>query len=864
MKSTPDFPFALTRLVGLAKKLSLPETPSLAGLEAVWSQRWLSQGTYRFERTHDRRSVFSIDTPPPTVSGSLHIGHVFSYTHTDIIARFQRMSGKSVFYPMGWDDNGLPTERRVENFYGVVCDPRVAYDPAGIVPSTPPSARRADYTSVSRRNFIELCHRLTEIDEKAFRELFVGLGVSVDWQRTYATIDERSQRASQRAFLRNLRRGELYSQLAPCLWDVTFQTAIAQAELEDREVAAAYYDLRFVDKGGNAVLIATTRPELLPACVALVAHPDDEHYRGLIGSTVRSPLFGVDVPVLSHHMADPAKGTGIAMVCTFGDMADVTWWRELELPARSIIGRDGLLLGEVPEWITSHSGIEAYRQIAGLSAQEARKKLRSLLLDSGDLINESKPIRHAVKFYEKGDRPLEIVATRQWYLRNGGRSKELRESMHDRGRAVTWHPGHMKTRYENWVAGLNGDWLISRQRIFGVPIPLWYPLDAAGEPDYDLPLVPDETCLPIDPQSHVPLGYTDAQRGQPGGFIGESDILDTWATSSLSPQIAAGWEEDSDLFAEVFPFDVRPQGHDIIRTWLFSTVVRSHFEHQCTPWKHALLSGWILDPDRKKMSKSKGNVVTPQALLDQYGSDGVRYWAASGRPGADTAFEERQMRIGRRLATKLLNVSRFVMAFGGDAEGEVSESLDRAMLARLSKVTNEATQALESFDYTHALERTESFFWWYCNDYVELVKNRAYDVGPGCDSARNALSLSLSTMLRLLAPFLPFVTEECWSWWMEGSIHLSAWPILAAPHSAGAPWDIVMTEVASDVLREIRRAKSDAKLSIKTAIDVVLVFDQPHRLALLDAIAHDLRAAGQVGSFEMKVSETFSVSIELS
>lgn len=842
---------------------AIPERPGLDALEARWAAHWQAQKTYAFDRAAPRSAVFSIDTPPPTVSGSLHAGHVFSYTHADIVARFQRMRGKTVFYPMGWDDNGLPTERRVENFYGVTCAPDVAYDPHYRAP-TQPASRRAEFARISRRNFIELCHKLTHIDEQAFRELFTRLGISVDWALTYATIDERSQRASQRAFLRNLQRGELYSQDAPCLWDVTYQTAVAQAELEDREMPGAYHDLRFTDVNGQDIVISTTRPELLPACVALVAHPDDERYRHLIGTTVRSPLFDADVAVQAHSLADPDKGTGLAMICTFGDTTDVIWWRELNLPSRSVIAKDGRLQRETPAWLASPRAQRAYEMLAGASIPEARKRIVEMLAASGDLISPPRPLTHSVKFFEKGDRPLEIVATRQWYLRSGGRDAALRAQLLARGAELNWHPEHMFARYGHWVSGLNSDWLMSRQRIFGVPIPLWYPLNAAGEPDYHAPIRPDEASLPIDPRSHVPPGYTEAQRGQANGFVGEADIMDTWATSSLTPHIASGWEETDGCFENIFPMDMRPQAHDIIRTWLFYTVVRADFEDGSLPWKHAMLSGWILDPDRKKMSKSKGNVVTPQALLDTYGSDGVRYWAALGGPGADTLFEEKQMKVGRRLALKLLNVSKFALGFGGDPEGVVTEGLDEAMLRRLATVVATATTALEAFDYQRAIEQAEAFFWWYCDDYVELVKGRAYGSGERAASARNALAASLSVLQRLFAPFLPFVTEECWSWWMDGSVHIAPWPVAASLEALiGADACAEVTEIASKVLSEIRRAKSEARLSMKAEVKRIVIDGSPSQLELLKIAHDDLCDAGLVKQCELNAADVFHVHVTL-
>ncbi|MTA92230.1 MAG: valine--tRNA ligase, partial [Actinobacteria bacterium] len=623
-----------------------PEKVSVEGLEEKWGLIWEKDGVYRFRREAKREDIYSIDTPPPTASGSLHVGHVFSYTHTDVVARYKRMRGFEVYYPMGWDDNGLPTERRVQNYYGVRCDPKLPY----VANFKPPfeggdnkSSKAADQVPISRRNFIELCDVLTVEDEKQFESLWRKLGLSVDWTQTYQTISPAAIAVSQKAFLNNLSRGEAYQSMAPTLWDVTFRTAVAQAELEDREQPGAYHKIGFKGPDGK-VFIETTRPELLAACVALVANPEDERYKPLFGKTVRTPLFDVEVPVVAHRLAQIDKGSGIAMICTFGDVTDIIWWRELDLPNRAILGWDGRITDEIPEAITSSRGKEVFAELVGKTTFSAKQRIVELLQESGDMIGEPKPITHDVKFFEKGDKPLEIVSTRQWYIKNGGRDSDLRDRLIGFGKELNFVPDFMRVRYENWVNGLTGDWLISRQRFFGVPIPVWYPLDANGQPDYEQVLVPSIESLPVDPSSDAPAGYTESQRGVPGGFIGELDIMDTWATSSLTPQLAGGWIEDPEKFAKVFPYDLRPQGQDIIRTWLFSSLLRGEQEHSTLPWKNAAISGWILDPDRKKMSKSKGNVVIPAEPIDTHGADAVRYWAASARLGTDAAFDEGQMK----------------------------------------------------------------------------------------------------------------------------------------------------------------------------------------------------------------------------
>ncbi|HMK99120.1 MAG TPA: valine--tRNA ligase, partial [Acidimicrobiales bacterium] len=757
------------------------------------------------------------------------------------------------------DDNGLATERRVQNYFGVRCDPSLRHDPD----FAPPAEPGREPVPVSRPDFVALCHRLTAEDEKTFEHTWRHLGLSVDWGLLYTTISAEVRRASQRGFLHLLAGGHAYLSEAPTQWDVDFQTAVSQAEMEDREVAGAYHRLRFARVGDDgAVEIETTRPELLPACVAMVAHPEDARYRPLFGTEVRTPLFGVPVPVLAHPLAEPDKGTGIAMVCTFGDSTDVTWWRELSLPTRTVVGRDGRLheapFGEEGWESADPPGARAaYAELQGRSVAQARRRIVELLAEAGALTGEPRPITHAVKFYERGERPLEIVSSRQWYVR----TMPLRPRLAERGRELRWHPPHMVHRYQAWIEGLSGDWNISRQRFFGVPFPVWYPVGDDGSVDYAHPLLATEERLPVDPSDDIPDGYHEDQRGRPGGFAGDPDVMDTWATSSLTPQIAGRWADDPDLFSRVFPMDLRPQSHEIIRTWLFSTVVRAELEHESLPWTDVLISGWVLDPDRKKMSKSKGNVVTPMGLLEQHGTDAVRYWSASGRPGVDTAADEAQMKVGRRLAIKVLNASRFALGrlAGSPIPGPeaVVEPLDLAMLSALAIVIEQSTAAFEDYDYARALERTEAFFWSFCDDYVELVKARAYEdpAGPGPASARAALAVALSVLLRLLAPVLPFVTEEVWSWWHHGSVHRAPWPATTELPAAARRTDTAVLDVTAEVLGSVRRAKSEAKQSMRVPVARLTVTDTSERLEALALAAADLRQAGGVEELVMEIGE---------
>ncbi|MGV8124943.1 MAG: valine--tRNA ligase [Candidatus Xenobiia bacterium LiM19] len=846
---------------------SLPKSYDAALIEKKWMDNWSQTEIYRWNAAKSREETFVVDSPPPTVSGSLHVGHVFSYTHQDLIVRYQRMKGLNIFYPMGWDDNGLPTERRVQYLHNVQCDPYKPY----VENFVPKGEKKAPPEMISRQNFIELCQTVTEVDEQAFKDLWQHLGLSIDWKQEYATIDDHSRKTSQLSFLKILEDGEAYSTESPTLWDIDFRTAVAQAEVVDKSIPGAFHDIEFGIEGGGSFVIATTRPELLAACVAIMAHPDDNRYRGLFGKRAVTPLFRVPVPILADEHADPEKGTGILMVCTFGDSADVEWWRNYSLPLRQIIGRDGRLQPVTfgaPGWesLNAEAANKFYGEIAGKTAKQAKEHIKELLRQeeaaalpglAAPLKGEPQPIEHSVKMYEKGERPLEIITTRQWFIR----LLDKKETLLEYGSRIEWHPPYMKARYDNWVEGLNQDWCISRQRYFGVPFPLWYPLDGEGHPEYERPIMALPESLPVDPLSETPPGYDESMRGKPGGFIGDPDVMDTWATSSLTPQIASRWAVDEERHRKLFPMDIRPQSHEIIRTWAFYTIAKAYLHHRDIPWRHVIISGWILDPDRKKMAKSRGNVVTPDSLLVKYSSDALRYWAARARLGVDTAYDETVFSKGKRLVTKLFNASRFVAGHLQTRSAEslnpslITEALDRGFLEHLRECVKKAGQAFERFEYAEALLGIEDFFWSeMCDNYLELVKVRAYAEGDsaGKISAMATLRLSLSIMLRLFAPFVPFLTEEVWSWLYvekEGqgrSIHTSPWPEEKELSSAALPEENDPFGAAVEVLREVRRVKSEAKVSLKAPLSELTVTGNAGDLVALRAVLNDLLPTSEV------------------
>ncbi|MFA7482712.1 MAG: valine--tRNA ligase [Vulcanimicrobiota bacterium] len=843
----------------------IPKKYKHKDLEAGWKAKWKEDRVYSWDPTVGRDNTFVIDSPPPTVSGSLHIGHVFSYTHQDLLARYNRMKGKNICYPMGWDDNGLPTERRVQNLFRVKCNPSVAYDPNW------KAERRSKgpVLEISRQNFIEACATVTHEDEAAFEDLWRTLGLSIDWDLQYATIDDHCRKISQTSFLEMADKGMAFSMEAPTMWDVDFQTAVAQAEVVDQMRPGNFHDIRFMVEGGGDFVISTTRPELLPACIAVVAHPDDERYQELFGKHAITPLFAARVPILASEHADPEKGTGILMVCTFGDSADVDFWKRSGLPIKQVIGRAGTMLpttfgeGNFQSQDPAKAQ-ENYDRLAGLAVKAARARVAELLaaeqLPDGScpLVAEPHSIEHPVKFYEKGDRPLEFVPTRQWFVK----ILEHKETLKAQGAKIKWHPAFMEARYQNWVEGLNLDWCISRQRYFGVPFPVWYPLDAQGECCFEQPIFAAPEQLPIDPMVAVPDGYTEEQRDQPGGFTGDPDVMDTWATSSLTPQIVSHWSLDEKRHQSVFPMDIRPQSHEIIRTWAFYTIVKAWIHNDDIPWKHVVISGWILDPDRKKMSKSVGNVVTPHHLLEEYSSDGVRYWAARARLGADTAFDEGVLKVGKKLTTKLFNASRFVLSQLERVDTDldaltvdlITEEVDRDFFGRLKQTAVDAGSAFERFDYAAALEVAEKEFWGFCNNYLELVKKRSYSDEDNAQrrSALATLAQSLKLFLRLFAPFLPFITEEIWSWRFarsegkEGSIHRAPWPTAQEYAHLQAPKVSGCYEAGVEVLTQIRSAKTEGKVNLRWPVENLKVVASAGLLAALKSALDDVVGAGSV------------------
>ncbi|MDX2073241.1 MAG: valine--tRNA ligase [Alphaproteobacteria bacterium] len=803
--------------------------------EAHWQKKWEEMGVYAFRDDKPKAETFVIDTPPPTVSGILHMGHIFSYTQADFIARYKRMRGFDVFYPMGFDDNGLPTERLVEKIKNV------------------------RGSTMPRAEFVALCREVVKDAEAEFRKLFTGVALSVDWKLLYQTVSERVTALSQASFLDLVSKNECYRDFRPGYWDWVDQTAIATAEIENKDMQGVMVDLKFALENGGEITIATTRPELLGACVAVMYHPEDAHADKYKNTHAITPLFGVKVPMIADEAVDKEFGTGLVMCCTFGDDADKEWVRKYILPFRPILGVDGKIslkkcvLNEGVVFFADRDGeygisdlvkantvdinaaINAFTQLIGLKPKQAREKSIELLTAAGALVSK-KDIVHSVKCAERSGTPIEIIPTSQWFVK----LTDKKEALKAKGAEVVWHPQHMKIRLDQWIDGLKEDWCISRQRFFGVPFPVWY---SRREGEEGKIIYADVSQLPIDPTTTPPAGYSMDE------VTPDIDVMDTWATSSISPQINA----HSLSAGKLFPADLRPQAHEIIRTWAFYTIAKAHLHSNVIPWKNIMISGWCLAADKTKMSKSKGNVVTPVALIDDKGADAVRYWASTSRLATDTAFSEDLLKIGKKLVGKIWNASNLIAQLPAASEQTPAklEVLDRWILSRLHVAVSKATAAFEQFEYCDARVAIEDFFWNdFCDNYLELVKARAYNEGAGQASALYTLQTCLEAVLRLFAPFVPHVTEEIYSHLFpaKGSIHQRGmWPeALAFTHDEAAE---KAGAAAVEILEVIRKAKSEANVSIKAPVARVEVFATDKAtvtFAELAGIMDDLKAAGSV------------------
>lgn len=830
-------------------------------IEKKWNKIWEETKIYNYNKKMGRNNTFVVDTPPPTVSGSLHIGHIFSYTQTDIIVRYKRMKGMNIFFPIGWDDNGLPTERRVQNYFGIKCNPNLPYDPNWKADISV-AGKNKDVYEVSRKNFIEACAVLAEHDEVVFEDVFKSVGHSYDWRFKYATIDEKSRKISQRSFLDLVQKKLVYMKEMPTMWDVTFQSAVANAEIEDREMNSVFYDIQFKLEDGTLFVISTTRPELLPACIAVAANPNDTRYQKYFGKTAITPGFFTPVKVYPSDHVEMDKGTGIMMICTFGDINDVEWWRKSGLPMKQIISKNGRIndvdFGNGIFETRDPKGIENFRTLVGLNLNAARKKTIEIL-EAENAIVGKKDIVHAVKFYEKGDRPIEFIKSRQWFVDILSHKDALIKA----GRKINWYPKHMQTRYEHWVEGINQDWCISRQRFFGVPFPLWYKIDAEGNILYDEPIFADVDVLPIDPMIDVPSGYTESQRGQKNGFIGDSDVMDTWATSALTPQIASNWTIDDTMHDNLFPSDLRAQSHDIIRTWAFYTITKSLFHEDNIPWKNITVSGFIVDPDRKKMSKSKGNVVTPGALIEKYSADAVRYWAAKAKLGADTIYDESLFQIGKKLVTKIYNAGNFVKTIL-DKSGvenlhfsinDIITETDKIFVKKLKNLVVISSKFMQDFEYSAALQNIEDLFWNFCDNYIELVKTRAYGDQTDTSSTKSALAtlhFAYKLFLKLFAPFIPYVTEEAYREILkeQSSVHTVMWPRLEDFGNIDA--DDVFDKV-TEILDLVRAEKSKQQKSVRAPLEYLKISVHKDYVDVIKKVIQDIAFAMNVDEAKVEI-----------
>ncbi len=798
-------------------KSAKPAKYSAEKSEKKWAEKWGKEGTYKFDKK-SKAEVFSIDTPPPTVSGDMHAGHAFSYAQQDFLARYKRMNGLNVYYPFGTDDNGLPTERLVEKL------------------------KKVDSNKMDRAKFVGLCNKTIKKIQPAFVQDWINLGMSCDFSNLYSTIDEYCQKTSQASFLDLYKKGLVYREETPISWCVKCQTAIAQAEFENVELSSNFSDVKF-SCDGKDLIVSTTRPELIPACVGLFYHPNDKRYKKLKGKFAKVPLFDYEVPILSDGSVDIEKGTGLMMICTFGDRDDVEKWHKYKLETRIVFEKNGKLGSLGGEY-------------EGLKINDSRKKILEDLRKKDFLAKQSK-IKHNVNVHDKCGTEIEFLKTPQWYVKVLDKKHELIKAADK----INWHPAHMKTRYVHWVENLNWDWCISRQRHFGVSFPVWYEKDTGNI------IVASESQLPVDPEKDKPKGY----RGNAKNLVAEDDVLDTWATSSVTPQIILDWKGKSNYGVgfKNYPCSLRPQAHDIIRTWAFYTIVKGLYHHKKVPWKDISISGFVVDPDGKKLSKSKGNYVPPHDIMEKYGADSLRLWSATAKLGEDLRYKEEDIKTAQKTITKLWNASRFVLMHLEDydskkgCDSDELELIDKWLLIKLNHVLNKATDSFEEYECSKAKQEIENFFWnTFCDNYFEIVKDRLYNPDERGKNKRLSgqytLYNSLLDILKIFAPIIPFVTEEIHDNYFakaekEKTIHKSKWP---EPDPSLDDKDVeAVGDRFVELLSGVRKYKSEKGKSLKEEVNITLVSKD---LDLLEDCMDDFKAACKAK--EVKSGKRFSVS----
>ena len=775
---------------------------------------WEDDKIYSFDKKSSKK-IFSIDTPPPTVSGKMHAGHAFNYASFDVIARFKRMSGFNLFYPFGTDDNGLATEKLIEKLKNVKS------------------------RNMKRKEFVKLCLDTLKEIRPGFVEDWKKIGMSCDFDIFYSTIDKHCQKISQRSFIDLYEQDREYQKEAPTIWCPECQTAIAQAELKDKETQTIFNDIVFKVDNKN-IIISTTRPELLSSCVAIFYNPKDDRYKKLKGKKAVVPLFNFKVPILEDGGADMSKGTGIVMCCTFGDQADIEWWKTHNLELKISIDKEGKLN-------------ERAGKYQGLSAKDARKKIIEDLKASGLLIKQEN-ISHTINVHERCNHPVEFLVTKQWFIKY----LDLKDKFLELGKKLKWHPEFMKVRYDNWIKGLKWDWCISRQRYFGVPFPIWY-CKKCNEV-----ILADKKSLPVDPLNDKPP-VKECPKCKCKEFIPEEDVLDTWVTSSLTPRLAIELM-DENIQKKLYPMSLRPQAQDIVTFWLFNTIAKSWLHYKTLSWNDAMITGYVLSSDKEKMSKSKGNIVEPQELIKKYSADALRFWACSIKLGEDLPLDEKEFVAGQKTITKLWNAAKFSMPNAQNKKPKKLEAFDKWLLIKLNKLIETCTNSYENYDVSRPKAEFENFFWHtFCDNYLEIVKDRIYNNKKGKDSAQYVLYGGFLNMLKLFAPIMPYITEELYQIYFKKtekikSIHISEWPKLeqkgkvTCQETEGV---LRAGDRAVEIIKEVRMFKSKAQKSMK--VPIILTIEKKDSEILKDFI-DDLKAVTgaqkiETGKFKIELVE---------